>query len=145
VTPEPFEIRVDEAPDAEDIRQLVAGLVAYNRGRTGSEDRQPIAAFVRSGTRVVGGADGYTHWGWLYVSHLWVGDDLRGQGVGRRVMETLEDAARARGCRAAWLDTFSFQAPEFYRRLGYRVFGELDDFPEGYRRHYLWKPLTTSR
>jgi hypothetical protein len=56
-------------------------------------------------------------------------------------MAAMEDAARRRGCRAAWLDTFSFQAPGFYRGLGYRVFGKLAGYPPGHTRHFLWKPL----
>jgi hypothetical protein len=57
-------------------------------------------------------------------------------------MGTMEDAARARSCVGAWLDTFSFQALDFYRSLGYQQFGTLDDFPPGHQRHFVWKPLT---
>jgi hypothetical protein len=56
-------------------------------------------------------------------------------------MAAMEDAAQRRGCRAAWLDTFSFQAPGFYQALGYRAFGELAGYPPGHTRHFLWKPL----
>ncbi len=49
--------------------------------------------------------------------------------------------ARQRGARCAYLDTFSFQAPDFYKKQGYEVFGELRDFPEGHRRYFLRKQL----
>lgn len=93
------------------------------------------------GTGIVGGADGHTHWGWLRVSHLWVAESLCGGGLGRRLMHAIEDAGRGRGCRGAWLDTFSFQAPGFYAAIGYRPFGDLGDYPPGHTRHYLCKPL----
>ena len=56
-------------------------------------------------------------------------------------MGSIEGAARARECGAAWLDTFSFQALGFYRSLGYQRFGTLDDFPAGRQRYFMWKPL----
>jgi hypothetical protein len=59
-------------------------------------------------------------------------------------MVHIETAARGRGCVAAHLDTFSFQALPFYLGLGYRHFGTLDSYPPGETRHFLWKPLTTS-
>jgi hypothetical protein len=57
----------------------------------------------------------------------------------------MEDAARGRGCRAAWLDTYSFQARGFYQGLGYQQSGELRDYPPGHARHFLWKPLDGAR
>jgi len=52
-----------------------------------------------------------------------------------------EDEARKRGAKKAYLDTFSFQAPEFYKKYGYKVFGELKEFPPGHQRYYLTKEL----
>ncbi len=59
-------------------------------------------------------------------------------------MTTIETQACLRGCRGAWLDTFSFQAPGFYESIGYQRLGDLPDFPPGSRRHFLWKPLESS-
>jgi N-acetylglutamate synthase-like GNAT family acetyltransferase len=52
-----------------------------------------------------------------------------------------EDEARQRGAKNVYLDTFSFQSPNFYKQHGYQVFGELPDFPPGYQRHFLTKQL----
>jgi len=52
-----------------------------------------------------------------------------------------EAAARAQGCRGAYLDAFTFQAPKFYERLGYQEFGRLDDFPPGHARIWFTKAL----
>jgi ribosomal protein S18 acetylase RimI-like enzyme len=52
-----------------------------------------------------------------------------------------EQEAIARGCRGAWLDTYSFQARGFYERLGYAVFGILNDYPPGQKRIFLHKVL----
>ena len=53
----------------------------------------------------------------------------------------VEEEARQRGAKNSYLDTFSFQAPEFYKRNGYHVFGELQDFPPGHQRYFFTKRL----
>ncbi|MBN1956240.1 MAG: GNAT family N-acetyltransferase, partial [Anaerolineae bacterium] len=63
------------------------------------------------------------------------------RGHGHRLLTAVEDEARRRGAKYAHLDTFSFQAPDFYEQHGYRVFGELEDFPPGHRRYYFTKRL----
>jgi len=90
---------------------------------------------------VVAGLVGETYCGWLFIRYLWVSEDLRGWGVGRELMARAEARARDRGCHAAWLDTFSFQAPGFYQKLGYEEFGRLD-YPPDHQRHFLSKRLT---
>jgi ribosomal protein S18 acetylase RimI-like enzyme len=52
-----------------------------------------------------------------------------------------EDLAREMNCIGIWLDTFDFQAPEFYRRLGFSEFGQIEDHPPGHRRFFMRKRL----
>lgn len=144
MTGEPFQLSVEETPHPADVEQVIAGLVAYNRTRAEKANQQPLGVFLRADDRIIGGAIGYTHWHWLFVSHLWVDDTIRGHGAGRQLMSAIEEAACARGCDAAWLDTYSFQAPGFYHHLGYRQFGQLDDYPPSHTRHFLWKSLVDS-
>jgi ribosomal protein S18 acetylase RimI-like enzyme len=96
---------------------------------------------MRQDGRVVGGAYGDTHYGWLYLSLLWVDEPLRASGWGRRLVEDFEAEGVARGCHSSWVDTYGFQAPDFYERLGYQEFGRLKDFPLGSNRLFYWKPL----
>ncbi len=77
-----------------------------------------------------------TAFDWLFVHLLWVAEAYRKQGQGSRLLKEAEAAAKEAGCVGAYLDTFTFQAPDFYRRHGYREFGRLDDFPPGHAR--LW-------
>ena len=135
-------LQVEDNPDPEEIRRLAQGLVAHNLGRVEPPGYQEFAVFLRDGDgRLAGGVKGYTQWGWLFMSHLWVDEALRGRGWGRALIETAAREAVRRGCRAAHLDTFGFQAPGFYARLGYATFGTLDDFPPGHKRFFLWKRL----
>jgi ribosomal protein S18 acetylase RimI-like enzyme len=74
-------------------------------------------------------------------SRVWVREDLRGQGLGRQLVEAAEAEAGARGCEHVWLDSYTFQAPGFYERLGYEVFGALDGYPPPEGRVFLTRKL----
>jgi ribosomal protein S18 acetylase RimI-like enzyme len=139
-----FNVSIDttQDPAPEDVRQVIQGLVSFNVQHAGPEDWQKLAAFVRdSNGNILGGVVGEKHWNWLFVSHLWLVDELRRQGIGQGLMARLETMAVASGCDAVHLDTYDFQALGFYERLGFRLFGELADCPTDHSRYFLWKPL----
>jgi GNAT superfamily N-acetyltransferase len=143
--PENVELTVTGEPDAGDVAAVRAGVVAHNVEVVRAEPAEPLAVLARQGGTVVAGAIGFTHSGWLCVQYLWVDNHRRGTGLGRDILTQAEAEGRRRGCHAVWLDTFSFQAPGFYEKLGYQEFGRLDDFPPGHSRHFLWKPLNAGR
>ena len=109
-------------------------------------DWVPMALFVRDaqGT-VVGGLTGGTYWGWLYITHLWVAEHLRGQDYGSRLLAEAEREALRRGCHHVYLDTQDFQALPFYQKRGYTVYGVLDDMPIGHTRYSMQKDLHPDR
>jgi len=90
---------------------------------------------------IAGGVIGETHWEWFFINLMWIKEELRGCGYGHQLLLAAEQEARQRGARNAYLDTFSFQAPDFYKKHGYQVFGVLEGFPEGHQRIYLTKQL----
>jgi GNAT superfamily N-acetyltransferase len=121
---------------------ILAPLVAYNESRAGPSGHRPLVIAVHDARGgVAGGLWGWTSHGWLFTQLLVVPEGQRRGGLGRRIMATAEDEARARGCHSAWLDTFEFQARGFYEGIGYRVFGELPDYPVGHARFFLQKRL----
>jgi GNAT superfamily N-acetyltransferase len=78
----------------------------------------------------------------LHIHLLYVTESMRGTGIGRDLMRQAEEEARRRQCTASWLDTFSFQARGFYERLGYILFGTIEDYPPGHSRFFLKKSLS---
>ena len=111
---------IEDAPSDADVEVLPNGLEAFNESRwPGHQQWQPLAVFARDGESIVAGLAGETYSGWLFIRYLWVSDALRGQGIGRKLMGDAEARALERGCHSAWVDTFSFQAPGFYPKLGY--------------------------
>ena len=135
-----YTISIDPQPAEADVRTLIRNLVAYNDGQAEKENLQRFAIFIRDNQEtIIGGLYGYTHWGWLFVSHLWVSDLLRGQGYGKELVVQAEQEAIRRGCQHAYLDTYDFQALDFYQKQGYQLFGSLEDFPIGHTRYFLQK------
>jgi GNAT superfamily N-acetyltransferase len=128
---------------APDVREAILGaLIEFNNQRASQpENFRPLAIVLSDADTgdVVGGLWGGTNFAFLHVDLLFVPEKLRGSGLGRKMLLDAEREAISRGCRGAWLDTFSFQARGFYERLGYTVFGMLDDFPPGQHRIFLHK------
>ncbi len=118
------------------------GVGTYNKQQAGENNFQRICFVLHSPEQeIVGGVLAEVYWNWLYIDLLWVTDELRGRGYGHALLEKVEEEARHRGARDAYLDTFSFQAPDFYASHGYVKFGELPDFPNGHQRFFLTKRL----
>jgi ribosomal protein S18 acetylase RimI-like enzyme len=136
---EHLEITVSDAPSTEERSAIIGGLVGYNDEHAGLERHRPLTIVARSDGAIAGGLLGFTHWNWLFISHLWLAEACRGSGVGRRLISAAEAEAVARGCAHAHCDTFEFQALPFYRKIGYTVFGKLEDYPPGFTRYYLQK------
>lgn len=118
------------------------GIRRYNTEQAGDDKAQRIC-FAVQGTEqeIVGGVVAAIYWNWLFIDLMWIQEELRGRGYGSRLLMLVEDEARQRGAKNAYLDTFSFQSPDFYKQHGYRVFGELHDFPPGHQRYFLTKKL----
>ena len=132
-------ITMTDTISPEERAAVIRGLVAYNDSQVGAESYHGLFVLARDGDALVGGLLGFTHWGWLFISHLWLAESRRGGGVGRQMMEAAEREAVRRGCRHVHCDTFDFQALPFYRRLGFEVFGTLEDYPPGHSRYFLQK------
>ena len=127
----------------EEVRQaIVAPLVRFNESKAGPSGNRPLVIEIRdSEGGVVGGLWGVTGYGWLFTQLLAVPERSRGQGLGRKLLSLAEAEAVKRGCHAAWLDTFEFQAKAFYERVGYACFAALPDYPKGFSRFFMRKEL----
>jgi GNAT superfamily N-acetyltransferase len=136
-------ITVTDAPDPRVETLIGDGLRRYNAEKSGIDDSRPLAVVVSDpDTReILGGISGRTSRGLLFVDLVYLPDHLRGDGLGSRVLTLAEDEGRRRGCRAAVLYTSSFQAPGFYLRRGWRVFGEIPCEPPGTSRIFMTKAL----
>ena len=133
---------VETEPDLGSVHLLEECLYEHNVEATGIADGKLLSVFLRNPDgAVIGGTHGWTWAGRCYVRLLYIPAKLRNQGYGRRLMQVVEQEARERGCHEIVLHTHDFQAPEFYRKLGFKVNGA-EEFPQG---HQLFKMVKTLR
>lgn len=126
----------DELP--EDWRIVDDGLGTANEQAAPIQDVRRLSAFARlPGGEVVGGAVGRIWGAACELQQLWVAPQHRRQGIASRLVKEFERRGRELGCRTFYLETFSFQAPELYRSLGYTKRLELGGFPDGIRKYIM--------
>lgn len=77
----------------------------------------------------------------LYVSTVFVDEDCRRKGYGRRLIAEMEKKAVAMGVNTIRLDTFSWQGKEFYEAMGYTIVGSYENAADGYAEYFFVKRL----
>jgi GNAT superfamily N-acetyltransferase len=132
-------LTVESTPLVADVRFLHEGLLEFNREATGGGEE--LGVFERLHGEFMGGAYGWTWGGTCYLRYVFVPEVLRRLGLGRKIMRAVESEARRRGCHQIMLETHSFQAPGFYRKLGFEVTCEIADYPRGHRHMTMVKRL----
>jgi N-acetylglutamate synthase-like GNAT family acetyltransferase len=135
----------DDLP-ADDARVVDSGLGAFNESAAPVADSRPLSCFARTlGGLVVGGAVGRTWGECCELLQLWVEPECRRRGVGTGLVQRFEAHARRRGCRTFYLETFSFQAPQLYRALGYDVELSISGYAPGITRYTMVRRMPAAR
>jgi GNAT superfamily N-acetyltransferase len=136
------QLEIEECSSSHDQDAIVAILRRYNTMQAGQANYKRLDLKICDADgKIIAGLCGETRWGWLSVETLAVEDGYRHQQIGSQLLDAAETEARKRNCHGVFLDTYTFQAREFYERKGYKVYGKLEDFPKGYSKFYLWKEL----
>lgn len=138
-----FEIKDCESADGD---YIVDGLVKYNLSKVPKTQEIEFIdirkKIVDENNNIIGGCLAKMYcWNVMYIDVLWIDDAYRKQGLGERLLREIEQIARDKKCSLIHLDTFDFQAKDFYVKYGYEVFGVLEDCPENHCRYYLKKKL----
>ncbi len=140
----PHERREDEITERLVEHNQAASAAIRRRFEPGNLAAGQVAAYaVDDAGSLLGGCVGSTEdvWQWLTIDTMWVHPGHRTHGLGRRLLTAVEDQARDRGCRWVKLNTWEFQAPDFYERCGYVTYGREVDYPPGHTNHLMRKDL----
>lgn len=122
---------------------LLDGIVRNDQRRQAlpAEDYPLMIAISDADGKRCGGLSAETYYDWMHIKFIFVPQQLRGQGYGARLLAMAEAEARRLHCTGIWLDTFSFQAPDFYAAHGFRIFGSIADYPAQAHRCFMEKRL----
>ncbi len=136
-----MDISITEKIDKRDEEELVKHINDYNYTAAGSKPGE-LGVFLRDDSdHIIAGLIGHTWGKWLFIKTLWVDEAFRGSGLGSRILAVAEDKAVEKGCKFSFLDTFCFQAPLFYPKMGYKESATLDECPSEGKRIYFTKKL----
>jgi ribosomal protein S18 acetylase RimI-like enzyme len=138
----PADLKLDPNPTPAEVSELEERIDAFNVAETGIPFGGPVSCVLRDGAgAVVAGITGYVWGECCHVLFLWVNEARRGEGLGTRLLAFAEDEAARRGCRQVVLETYSFQAIEFYRRARYEVMGSVPGHPAPPHEHYFLRKV----
>ena len=134
--------RITDKPSEQERNEIYQGLLKYNLARIENKDVRELGIYLQDEDgKINAGLIGDTHGNWLEVKYLWVDEEFRGQDIGTKLINTAEEIAKERGCKYVFLNTFGFQAREFYLKLGFSEVFTLDEYPLTGKKHYLTKTL----
>ena len=136
------ELEIQRSPSDADVGELRRNLIEYNIAHHGFTETFNAAVFIKNDEGVLeAGVSAYGWGGTMEVELLWIAENRRGEGLGTRLMNAVEEEARRVGCTKIVVDTFSYQAPRFYEKLGFEITSAIDDFPTGHSHYLLVKRL----
>lgn len=134
------QLTVEPHPAAEDEAILRAGIVAFNVSCI-HERANHFCIFARDEGRLVGGASLWQHSDALYIDVLWFEENYRRQGLGSRLLATIDQQAIREQIKKVFVDTFSFQALEFYKKNNFETIACVPQYLLGHDRYFLKKTL----
>lgn len=121
-----------EEPHQEDLHILLKGLNEQAAQKKSMGPMKPLAFFIKDPEGIVlGGINGVTYYGCLYIDMVWVKESVRQQGFGAKLMQEVETAARNRGCTFSTVNTMDWEALPFYQKQGYQI----EFIREGYEKN----------
>ena len=128
-----------ESQKAQKIGELIR---SYNRSKREAAECEPLNLYVEDEHgQLLAGLVAETFGNWLEIEYLFVKEGLRGQGIGSQLLQQAESEAKKRNCRFAFVNTYQFQAPDFYQKHGYQEVFTMKDYPYTGQRHYYQKEL----
>ncbi len=135
--------RISANVTEKDIEEIRGELRQFNLSKREPSEVIPLGVFYEDlNGKKKAGLTADTFGNWLCIKYLWVSEELRGQGIGSKLLKSAEDEAVSRGAKYVFVDTFDFQAPEFYKKFGYEEVFKLFDYPYSGSRYYYIKRIS---
>jgi GNAT superfamily N-acetyltransferase len=141
-TPMTLNMTLTDTPTPDMRTAISRPLDGFNEMQFGRPlDYRPLAILLSDPAtdEIVGGLLGATIFSYLHVDTLFIPISMRRMGLGRKTLAEAEAEAVRRGCHGVWLSTYTFQARGFYERLGYSIFGVVEEYPRGHSLIFLTK------
>lgn len=134
-----FRLENRESKKTQELGNLIR---AYNQSKREPSKSEPLNIYVEDQQgNLIAGMVAETFGNWLEIEYLYVQEDFRGQGIGSNILNRAEKEARGRKCKYSFVNTYQFQAPDFYKKHGYEEVFALKEYPYTGERYYYTKAL----
>ena len=123
---------------------LHLGIKDFNYHTFGQYELQPFAIYMQDAPGVIiAGAYGFklAKHHTIRMEFVWVKEDLRHQGLGAKILHRVEDYARQLQFHFIQAMTLDFQAPEFYKKMGYQLLGNIPQWFCGHDAIFFSKDI----
>ena len=137
-----LEIYTSSLKDDPVIDQILSFLDQYNYNHV-ERNIKPFIISFKKNESLIGGAQCVSVWDWMHIKLMWVKESERKKGYGTKIIDRIQQEAIKRKCIGMHLDTYSFQAKDFYLQFGFKIFGHINDHPKGHVRYYLKKEFSS--
>jgi GNAT superfamily N-acetyltransferase len=135
-------IKIDLTPSDKDDGVIRKGLHEFNVIQIGEDQHYSVFAYDPEGT-IIGGILVYAETQSIFLDNLWVEESHRKIGLGTKLLNAAEEEGIRRKISFSTVDTYEFQAGNFYIKNGYTQFGMIKDYIEGYDRLFFRKKVIT--
>ncbi|APU59819.1 GNAT family N-acetyltransferase [Clostridium botulinum] len=137
---------IRESSSEEEVDLIVDRIVEYNLSKVPGKQEVPLLCINRviedtNGEIIAGILSKMYCWNCIYIDVLWIKEQYRKDGLGTKLLKEVEKIAKEKDCHLIHLDTFDFQAKDFYIKHGYEIFGILDQCPENHKRYFMKKNI----
>ncbi|AJD27595.1 GNAT family N-acetyltransferase [Clostridium botulinum] len=137
---------IRESSSEEEADLIVDRIVEYNLSKVPAKQEVPLLCINRviedtNGEIIAGILSKMYCWNCIYIDVLWIKEEYRKDGLGTKLLKEVEKIAKEKDCHLIHLDTFDFQAKDFYIKHGYEIFGILDQCPENHKRYFMKKNI----
>lgn len=139
-----YQITFETNPSPDDIQVLGDNIMTHAQQQKGQDPLEFFAFFIRDeGNKIIGGCNGCTLYGSLYIDQLWVADLLRNQGYGTQLIKAAEQFGNEHQCTFATVNTMDWEALGFYQKLGFEIEFVRHGFKHDSRFYFLRKALSS--
>jgi N-acetylglutamate synthase-like GNAT family acetyltransferase len=134
---------IESASDSRQVIQLLEDKIyEYNSAAISKDDGRLFSRIVKDENKdIIAGIAGWTWAGICEITQLWVDENVRKNSIGKILLESAEAEAKSKGCHTILVKSYSFQAPHFYEKHGYRAEHILNGYPDGYSYYTLTKRI----
>jgi len=123
------------------MKALIDGLDEHAKEKKGLPAVEPFGFYIKEGEKVLGGMQGILLYGVMHIQLFWISKELRGKGMGTQLYESAQAFAKEKKCSMIMLETFDFNALDFYKKLGFKIDLERKGFMKNSIFYYLSKSI----